>query len=97
MYTKDFISRQSQDYRKVSYSYDRRNNRLQGKSLQRRSNTCRPCTKDAICPFSSQVPFNSTGLYVVNSRGSNLHIAHPHVNTETHIFASRFLDEAKRK
>ena len=40
LYTNDLISRQSQDYRKVSYSYDRRNNRSQGKSLSRRSNTC---------------------------------------------------------
>ena len=43
LYTNDIISRQSQEYRKVSYSYDRRNNRSQGKSMPRRSNTCRPC------------------------------------------------------
>ena len=97
LYTNDIISRQSQEYRKVSYSYDRRNNRSQGKSMPRRSNTCRPCSKDAICPFSFQVSFNSSGFYVVNGKGNNLHIAHPHVTTEAHIFPPRLLNEAEKK
>ena len=96
-YHGDLKKRQSMNYRNVSYSNDRRNNRSKGKSLPRRSQTCKPCKSSEICPFSLQISFDANGFYVVNGKGNSRHIGHPFIKDSSAIHSARHLSDEEKE
>ena len=96
-YKNSILLRKSQQYRNVSVINDRLNNRSDGKSLSRRSATCRPCTTTKCCPFSLQISFDSSGFFLVNGKGNCSHSGHPLVTDKASIFPARLLDDAERR
>ena len=96
-YQGDLKKRQSMKYRNVSYSNDRRNNRSKGKTLPRRSQTCKPCSSTEKCPFSLQISFDVNGFYVVNGKGNHHHVGHPFIKDSSAIHSARHLSDEEKE
>ncbi len=77
-------SRQSEEYRTMSFNNNKRHSRRlkdpanpsRNRKLTRRRDTSLSMTNNELCPFKILISYDDLGFFVINGRGNNIHKNH---------------------
>ena len=98
LYRNNMIDRKAKpNYRVTRVTNDRLNSRgSSGRSMERRSRTCRPTNPDERCPFSFHISYDLNGFYIKNGVGCCSHYGHPKAFENKYNYPVRLLTEQEK-
>ena len=98
LYRNSMVDRKSKtNYRVTRKSNDRLNSRgSAGRSMERRSRTCRPTKAADRCPFSFHIAYDLNGFYIKNGVGCSSHYGHPKAFENKYNYPIRLLTDNEK-
>lgn len=97
LYRGNVHDRSNMDFRNVSFSNDRRNNRDKNttSNMCRRTVTMRPFHVSKRCPYFIILNYNDQGFYVMNGLGNPVHKHHPKYINGSHFIPPRLIEDTQ--
>jgi hypothetical protein len=84
-------------YRKRNNKNDRRNGRgPTGKSMKRKTNTCKPLQNDATCKMHFSIWWDDDGYFIPGGTGNPTHTNHIRLAAREMVFPKRLLEEDEK-